>query len=110
MKSIRELREQDARRLAERLAADPTPAELEAAKKAMRKFYLFAARYQRSFYTSQDREATEAQRRAADQNSENAYRSAKEALAKYRLKISTPGLYPIIEETNGTNFTYGHWY
>lgn len=110
MKSIRELRENDARRLAERLAADPTPAELEAAKHTMRQFYIFAARYQRSFYTEQDREATEAQKRAADQNSENAYRRAAESLAKYRLKISTPGLYPIIEETNGANFTYGYWY
>ena len=108
--NIKAMREKDARRLAERLTADPTLEEIEAASKAMRKFYIFAAAYQRSFYTEQSRTASEAEKAAADEKSVKAYRKAAEALKAYKLKISLPGLYPIIEETNGANFTYGHFY
>lgn len=110
MKSIKELREQDARRLAERLAADPTPAELEEARKTMRSFYRLAAAYQREFYIRQERTATEAEKTAAEEKLARAYQKAKTALAKYNLKICFPGLYPDITENNGANFTRGWWY
>ena len=108
--TIKEMRTRDALRLAERLTADPTPEEIEAANKAMRKFYIFAAAYQRSFYTEQNRNASEAEKAAADDKSDKAYKRAAEALKPYKLKIALPGLFPIIEEMNGAHWTMGHYY
>lgn len=108
--TIAQLREKDARRLAERITAEPTPEEIETARHTMRLYYRFVAAYQRSFYTEQSREATEAEKNEADRKSDNAHRRAAEALKGYNLKISCPGLYPIIEEKSGANFTSGHFY
>ena len=83
---------------------------MEAARHALRLFYLFAAAYQRSFYTEQERNATEAQKAEADAKSEKAYRRAAEALKPYGVRICCPGLYPIIDDNAGNNFTYGHYY
>jgi len=57
-----------------------------------------------------DRRASQAARDAAEAREEQTHKRAKEALAKYNLRISCPGLYPIIDEANGANFTYGHYY
>lgn len=110
MKTIKELRRQEAARLAARKNQNPTPADLEAAAHTMRIFYRFAATYLRSFYVSQDRRSSEAARTEADEKSERSFKRAAEALAAYNLKISLPGLYPIIEEANGSNFSYCHYY
>lgn len=109
-KTIKEMRNIDILRLAQRKNENPTPEEMEAARQTMKYFYLFAAAYNRSFYTNQDRNATPEERKKADAKSEKAYKRAAENLKKYSLKISCPGLYPIIEELNGCNFTYGHYY
>ena len=109
--TIKELREKDAIRLARRLIADPNPEQIEAAKKAMRKFYRFAAANKTSFFVSNDSELySEKAAAAADRKCEKAEKAAAEALKVYGLKISTPGLYPIIEELNGTNFSNGYYY
>lgn len=108
--TIKELREKDAIKLATRENPAPTNEEIEAARHAMRLFYRFAASYQRSFYTEQDNRATDKEKEQADAKSEKAYKKASDALRVYNLKISCPGLYPIIEELNGINFTYGHFY
>ena len=108
--NIKELREKDARRLAERINPDPTLEEINEARQAMRKFYFFAAAYMRSFYTEQDRNASQAEKAAADEKSERAYKRATAALKKYNLIIDIPGLYPTIDETNGANFTRGYFY
>lgn len=111
MKTIKELREKDVLRLAERLTAEPTAEDLETARKTMRKFYRFVAAYQNSFYTEQSRTASQAMKDEADRKSENAYRRAADALKVYGLKMSLPGLYPIIEDAETRiNFTYGHFY
>ena len=110
MKTIKELRAADALKLAERLNPDPTPAEIETATKAMRAYYRFCAAYQASFYTEQSRDASEAEKAAADLKSERAYKRATDALKPYKLKIDVPGLYPIIDNLSGSNFTYGHFY
>lgn len=110
MKTIKELRAQDARRLAERLNQAPTAEEIETATKAIRAFYRFAAAYQASFYTEQSRTASEADKARADAKSNRAYKRAADLLKPYGVKISLPGLYPIIEELNGVNFTYGYFY
>lgn len=108
--TIKELRNRDAARLAARLNQNPTPAQLEEATKAMRAFYRFAAAYLASFYTEQNRNATQEAKEAADAKSERAYKKAAAALAKYDLYIALPGLYPIIDEKSGANWTMGHWY
>lgn len=112
--NIHQLRERDADKLAQRLNPNPTPAEInkdrDAARHALRLFYRFAAAYSNSFYTSQDSNASEAEKAAADAKSEKAYKRASEALKPYGVKISCPGLYPIIEDLNGVNFSYGHYY
>lgn len=108
--TIAEMRKKDVARLAKRLNQEPTPEEIEAAAKTMRAFYRFAAAYSASFYTEQSRTATQAAKEAADAKSERAYKRAAAALAKYNLYISLPGLYPIIDEKSGANFTMGHWY
>ena len=108
--SIKESRERDAVRLAERQNENPTPEQIEEARRTMTKYYRFVAAYQRSFYTEQSRTASEAEKAAADDKSERAHKRAAEALKNYRLRISCPGLYPIIEEENGINFTYGYFY
>ena len=108
--TIKELRNRDAARLAARLNQNPTPEQIEEATKAMRAFYRFAAAYLTSFYTEQSRTATQEAKEAADAKSERAYKRAAAALAKYDLYISLPGLYPIIDEKSGANFTMGHWY
>ena len=110
MLTIKELREKDAARLAAIQNPNPTPAELETARHAMRLYYRFVAAYQRSFYTEQSREATAAEKVAADNKSYKSYERAAEALKPYGLKIEAPGLYPIIDYKNGVNFTYGHFY
>lgn len=108
--NIRECRERDAIRLASRDTKNPDAEQIEKARHALRLFYRFAAAYLKSFYTSQDRNATPAERARADEKSERAYKRAAEALAAYNLKIDCPGLYPIIDETTGANFTRGHYY
>ena len=89
--TIKELRNRDAARLAERLNQNPTPAQLEEATKAMRAFYRFSAAYLASFYTEQNRNATQEAKEAADAKSERAYKKAAAALAKYDLYIALPG-------------------
>lgn len=108
--TIAAMRKKDVLRLAERLNPAPTPEEIKAAEKTMRAFYRFAAAYLRSFYTEQSRTATQAEKEAADAKSTSAHKRAKQALAKYNLYISLPGLYPIIDERTGANWTMGHWY
>lgn len=108
--TVKEMRQKDAARLAARLNQNPTPEQIEEATKAMRAFYRFAAAYLNSFYTEQSRTATKEAKEAADAKSERAYKRAAAALAKYDLYISLPGLYPIIDEKSGANFTMGHWY
>lgn len=109
MKSIKELREQDAARLAARID-NPTSENLNNARHAMRLYYRFAAAYQASFYTSQNRNATPTQREEADAKSERAYKRASDALKPYGVRIDCPGLYPTIDDENGANFTRGFWY
>lgn len=108
--NIKTLRERDALRLAQRMNPNPGEAEQEAARHALRLFYNFVAAYQRSFYTEQNRTASQADRNRADAKSENAYKRASEALKPYNLIIDCPGLYPIIDDVNGANFTYGYFY
>lgn len=112
--TIKQMRERDADRLAQKINPNPTPAEInrdrDAARHALRLFYRFAAAYSNSFYISQNRNASEAEKAAADEKSEKAYKRASEALKPYGVKISCPGLYPIIENDDRTNFTYGHYY
>jgi hypothetical protein len=112
--NIKTLRERDADRLAQRLNPNPTPAEInrdrDAARHALRLFYRFAAAYNNSFYISQNSSASDAEKAAADEKSEKAYKRASEALKPYGVKISCPGLYPIMEDFNGVNFSYGHYY
>lgn len=112
--TIKQMRERDADRLAQKINPNPTPAEInrdrDAARHALRLFYRFAAAFQASFFTEQDRNASEAEKAAADEKSEKAYKRASEALKPYGVKISCPGLYPIIENDDRTNFTYGHYY
>lgn len=107
--TIKELRERDAARLAARID-EPTAENLNNARHAMRLYYLFVAAYQRSFYTEQDRNATQAQKAEADAKSEKTYKRASEALKPYGVRIDCPGLYPIIDDMNGANFTHGHFY
>ena len=108
--TIKEMRNKDILRLAETLTTDPTAAEIEKAAKAMRAFYRFSSAYIASFYTEQSRTATHAQKAEADQKSETAYKKAADLLNIYNMRISCPGLYPIIEHKNGINFSYGHYY
>ena len=112
--TIAELRRRDVLRLVERRTTDATAAEIEAetkeARHTMTLFYRFVTAYQRSFYTEQDRNATQAEKDRADEKSEKAYKRAAESLKKYDLRISCPGLYPIIDETSGANFTMGFYY
>lgn len=109
MLTIKELREKDAARLAARQNPNPTPEEIETARHAMRLYYIFVSAYQKSFFTEQEH-GTPDEIRQADERSEKTYKSAAEALKPYGVKISTPGLYPIIDDMNGANFTYGHFY
>lgn len=109
MLSIKELRERDAARLAARID-EPTPEQIKEAEHVLRLFYRFAAAYSNSFYVEQDRNASEAEKAAADEKSEKAYKRAADALKPYKLKIACPGLYPIIEELTGAHFTMGHYY
>lgn len=113
MLTIKQLRERDADRLAQIENPNPTPAEMretmEKARHAMRLYYRFVTAYQKSFFTEQEH-GTADEIREADEKSEKAYIKASEALKPYGLKISTPGLYPIIDYENGCNFTYGHFY
>ena len=108
--TIKEMREKDVLRLAERQNQNPTPEAIEEARHTMRLFYRFAAAYYSSFMIDNDRRSSQAAKDAAEAKEEKAHKRAAEALAKYDLRISCPGLYPIIEETNGANFTYGHYY
>jgi len=108
--NIKELRAKDARKLAEKLNNEPTPEEIETATKALRAFYRFAAAYLASFYTEQSRTASAADKVRADEKSERAYKRAAGLLKPYGVRINCPGLYPIIDNANGTNFTYGHYY
>ena len=112
--NIKTLRERDADRLAQKINPNPTPEEInrdrDAARHALRLFYRFAAAYSNSFYVEQDRNASEAEKAAADEKSEKAYKRAADALKPYKLKIACPGLYPIIEELTGAHFTMGHYY
>ena len=108
--TIKEMRNKDVLRLAKTLTTDPTAAEIEKAAKAMRAFYRFSAAYLASFYTEQSRTATQAQKAEADNKSEKAYKRAADLLSVYNMRISCPGLYPIIEHTNGMNFSYGYFY
>ena len=108
--NIRAAREKDAARLAAIINTNPTPEQIEAARHALRLFYRFAAAYQASFYTEQSRTATQAAKEAADAKSERAYKRAADALKPYRVRVSLPGLYPIIDHENGSNFSIGHFY
>lgn len=108
--TVQQMRAKDVIKLAERISATPDQEQIDEATHTMNLFYRFAAAYQRSFYTEQSRTASQEEKDEADAKSERAYRRAAEALKNYNLKISLPGLYPIIEETNGVNFTYGHYY
>ena len=110
MLTIKELREKDAARLAAIKSQEPTPEEMETARHALRLYYRFVASYQSAFYTSQDRNATQAQRETADEKSEKAYTRASEALKPYGLEIRCPGLYPVIDYIGGACFTYGYFY
>lgn len=107
---ISECRERDAIRMARRETPNPDAAQIEKARHALRLFYRFAAAYSAAFYTEQDRTASAAEKVKADEKSEKAYKRAAAALAAYGLKIECPGLYPIIDETSGANFTHGHYY
>lgn len=108
--TVKALRERDARRLAERLNPAPTPEETEAARHTMRLFYRFAAAYYNAETLYNMRSATQEQKATAGAKADKAYKRAAEALKAYNLIIDIPGLYPIIDETNGANFTLGHWY
>lgn len=108
--TVKELRQRDALRLARRQEDEPTPEQIKEAEHVLRLFYRFAAAYSNSFYVEQNRNASEAEKAAADEKSEKAYKRASEALKPYGVKISCPGLYPILEDFNGVNFSYGHFY
>lgn len=108
--TIKELRAKDAARLAERLNPNPTPDQIEEATKTMRMFYRFAAAYYNEFLTHQESRTPEAIKEEATRKCKAAYKKAAAALAKYDLYISLPGLYPIIDEKSGANWTMGHWY
>lgn len=89
---------------------DNSPTEAEKEAEAMRAFYRFSAAYLASFYTEQSRTATQAQKAEADQKSEKAYKRAVDLLSVYNMRISCPGLYPVIEHKNGMNFSHGYFY
>ncbi len=108
--TIKQLREKEAERLAARKNANPTQEDLEKARHTMRLFYIFASAYKNSFYTEQNRKATQRQKDEADERSNKTYKKAVDALKAYNLKISLPGLDPIIEETSGQNWSYCHYY
>lgn len=110
MKTIKELRAQDAERIARRNNPNPTPEEIETAKKIMRQFYYFASLYSNNFYINQDRNAKPEEIEESDKKLNKAYKKACENLKKYDLYIALPGLYPIIEEKNGAHFTMCHYY
>ena len=108
--TIKELRLKDVARLARRLNPNPTPEELETAKKTMRMFYRFAAAHYNEFLTHQESRTPEAIKEEAARKCKAAYKRAAAALEKYNLVIDIPGLYPIIDEKSGANWTMGHWY
>jgi len=110
MKTIKEMRENDAVKLAEKLNPNPTPEEIEKARHALRLYYRFTGYYQTAFYVSQERTATESQRENADSKSDRAFERAKKALWPYGVEIRCPGLYPCLDNVDGTSFTYGHFY
>lgn len=110
MLTIKELRIKEAARLAARKNPNPTPADLEAAAHTMRIFYRFASAYLNSFYISNNRNSSPAAVSEADEKSEKAYKRAAEALKAYNIKISLPGLYSILDDSNGCNFSYCHYY
>jgi len=109
MKTIKELREKDANKLAERLNPNPAPEEIEKARHTMRLFYIFASAYYKNFIMQQESK-NPAAKAAANERSNKTYKSAAEALKTYGLKIDLPGLYPVIDDENGHNFTFGFWY
>lgn len=108
--TIKQLREQDAARLAARID-EPTAENLNNARHAMRLYYIFVSASQKAFYIRQEKGTTPAQMDEAETKSEKAYIRASEALKPYGVRITCPGLYPYIEEI-GThrNFTSGHFY
>lgn len=110
MKTIKEMRQADALRLAQRVSEEPTTEEVEAATKAMRAFYRFCGAYLAEFYVDQNRASTEAQRKEATDKMERAYKRATDLLKPYGCVIDIPGLNPIIDDINGRNFTMGHFY
>ena len=110
MKTIKQMREADAVRLAARIDNDPTPEAIEEARHTMRLYYRFVAAYQREFYTMNESRTTKAQKDEATAKKRKAYKSASEALKKYSIVICCPGLYPILDDENGANFTTGHFY
>ena len=109
MLTIHEMREKDAAKLAAKID-NPTPENLENARHALRLYYKFTGYYQAAFYVSQDRNATQAQREKADDKSERAFLRASKALKPYGVVIRCPGLYPCLDNEDGTSFTYGHFY
>ena len=109
MLTIKELREKDAARLAAKID-NPTPENLENARHAMRLYYKFTGYYQAAFYTSQNRNATQTEIKKADDKSERAFIRASKALKPYGVEIRCPGLYPVLDNQDGTSFTYGYFY
>lgn len=109
MKTIKELRAADALKLAQRLNPEPTAAEIETATKAMRAFYRYVFAFQAAFYIEMNH-GTPEEVEAAEAKQERAHKRAADALKPYKLKIDHPGLYPIIDELSGANFTQGHYY
>lgn len=109
MLTIHEMRERDAAKLAAKIDK-PTPENLENARHAMRLYYKFTGYYQAAFFTSQNRNATQKQRETADDKSERAFIRATKALKPYGVVIRCPGLYPCLDNEDGTSFTYGHFY
>lgn len=108
--TIKELRLKDVARLAARLNPNPTPDQIEEATKTMRMFYRFAAAYMRESMLYQESRTPEAIKEEATRKCKAAYKRAAAALEKYNLVIDIPGLYPIIDEKSGANWTMGHWY
>lgn len=108
--TIKELREKDALRLAQRENPNPTPEQIETARHTMRLYYNFARAYYDSFIINQDSKATQAQKISTEEKAAKRFYKASEALKKYNLCVCCPGLYPIIDDVNGQNFTYGHFY
>jgi len=108
--TIKELRKKDVLKLAHRNAADPTPEEINKAAHTMRLFYNFASAYYNNFLINQERNASAYQKKEADDRNKKTYKKACEALKDYNLVIELPGLYPIIEDKSGYNFTFGFFY